>query len=95
MTNILEAIVNIAQNPIYAIKSHYSGRNRVNNIGEALETFVKDDFVNTIQTEDELEKMRKYNEAIRRFVDIFFCMFESKKFPKQKFHSGNFKYCFD
>ena len=63
MTNILEAIVNITQNPIYVIKSHYSGRNRVNNIGEALETFVKDAFVNTIQTEDELEKMRKYNEA--------------------------------
>lgn len=63
MTNILEAIVNIVQNPIYAIKSHYSGRNRVNNIGEALETFVKDAFTNSIQTEDELEKMRKYNEA--------------------------------
>ncbi|MDM1043166.1 MULTISPECIES: NgoPII family restriction endonuclease [Empedobacter] len=62
MTNILEAIVNIAQNPIYAIRSHYSGRNRVNNIGEALETFVKDAFTNSIQTEDELEKMRKYNE---------------------------------
>ena len=58
MTNILEAIVNIAQNPIYAIRSHYSGRNRVNNIGEALETFVKDAFVNSIETEDELEKMR-------------------------------------
>jgi len=63
MTNILEAIVNITQNPIYVIKSHYSGRNRVNNIGEALETFVKDAFTNSIQTEDESEKMRKYNEA--------------------------------
>ena len=62
MTNILEAIVNIAQNPIYAIRSHYSGRNRLNNIGEALETFVKDAFTNSIQTEDELEKMRRYNE---------------------------------
>ena len=62
MTNILEAIVNIAQNPIYAIRSHYSGRNRVNNIGEALETFVKDAFVNSIETEDELEKMRRYSE---------------------------------
>ncbi|SFN21782.1 NgoPII restriction endonuclease [Paenimyroides ummariense] len=62
MTNILEAIVNISQNPIYSIRSHYSGRNRVNNIGEALETFVKDAFVNTIQTEDELEKMRRYSE---------------------------------
>lgn len=62
MTNILEAIVNIAQNPIYSIRSLYSGRNRVNNIGEALETFVKDAFVNTIQNEDELEKMRRYSE---------------------------------
>ncbi|AYN01939.1 NgoPII family restriction endonuclease [Chryseobacterium sp. 3008163] len=62
MTNILEAIVNIAQNPIYTIRSLYSGRNRVNNIGEALETFVKDAFVNSIQTEDELEKMRRYSE---------------------------------
>ncbi|MCF2220144.1 NgoPII family restriction endonuclease [Chryseobacterium sp. PS-8] len=62
MTNILEAIVNIAQNPIYTIRSLYSARNRVNNIGEALETFVKDAFVNTIQNEDELEKMRRYSE---------------------------------
>lgn len=62
MTNILEAIVNIARNPIYSIRSLYSGRNRVNNIGEALETFVKDAFVNTIQNEDELEKMRRYSE---------------------------------
>lgn len=62
MTNILEAIVNIAQNPIYEIRNHYSGRNRVNNVGEALETFVKDAFTNCIQTEDETEKMRRYNE---------------------------------
>src|SRR5690554_7332437 len=63
MTNILEAIVNIAENPIYAIRSHYSGRNRMNNVGEALETFIKDAFTNTIQTEDETEKMRRYNEV--------------------------------
>lgn len=62
MTNILEAIVNIAQNPIYAIRSHYSGRNRMNNVGEALETFIKDAFTDTIHTEDETEKMRRYNE---------------------------------
>ncbi|MBS1571081.1 MAG: NgoPII family restriction endonuclease [Bacteroidetes bacterium] len=62
MTNILEAIVNIAENPIYEIRNHYSGRNRMNNIGEALETFIKDAFANTIQTENETEKMRRYNE---------------------------------
>lgn len=63
MTNILEAIINIVQNPVYAIKNHNSGRNRVNNVGEALETFIKDAFANSIQIEDELEKMHKYNEA--------------------------------
>lgn len=63
MTNILEAIINIATNPILNIKSHYSGRNRANNIGEALETFVKDAFANTIQASDELTRMAKYNEV--------------------------------
>lgn len=62
MTNILEAIVNIAQNPIYEIRSHYSNRNRVNNIGEALETFIKDAFTDCIQVKDETEKIRRYNE---------------------------------
>ncbi|MDD3773370.1 MAG: NgoPII family restriction endonuclease [Weeksellaceae bacterium] len=62
MTNILEAIVNIAKNPIYTIRNHYSGRNRMNNVGEALETFIKDAFVNTIQPEDEQVKMRRYSE---------------------------------
>ena len=36
MTNILEAIINIANNPILEIRNHYSGRNRANNVGEAL-----------------------------------------------------------
>ncbi|NLA23458.1 MAG: NgoPII family restriction endonuclease [Bacteroidales bacterium] len=62
MTNILEAIANITQNPISEIKNHYSGRNRINNIGEALELFIKDAFANTINIEDEQEKIRKYNE---------------------------------
>ncbi len=62
MTNILEAIINIVENPIYEIKSHYSGRNRMNNVGEALELFIKDAFSDTIHTEDEQEKLRRYNE---------------------------------
>lgn len=63
MTNILEAIVNIANQPISQLKSHYLGRNRVNNIGEALETFIKDAFANCIQTENETEKLQKYSEV--------------------------------
>jgi hypothetical protein len=63
MTNILEAIVNIANNPILEIRNHYSGRNRANNVGEALETFVKDAFANIIHATDEQERMARYNEV--------------------------------
>jgi hypothetical protein len=63
MTNILEAIVNIANNPILQIKNHYSGRNRANNVGEALETFVKDAFANIIHATDEQERMARYNQV--------------------------------
>lgn len=63
MTNILEAIVNIANNPILDIRNHYSGRNRANNVGEALETFVKDAFANIIHATDEQERMNRYNEV--------------------------------
>lgn len=62
MTNILEAIVNIANNPVVAIRNHYTGRNRVNNVGEALEMFVKDAFANTIQEQDQQIKNTKFNQ---------------------------------
>lgn len=63
MTNILEAIVNIVNNPILEIKNHYTGRNRANNVGEALEMFVKDAFANTIQEQNEQVKNTKFNEV--------------------------------
>lgn len=63
MTNILEAIINIVNNPILEIKSHYSGRNRANNVGEALENFVKDAFANTIQIVNDVDRIRKHNEV--------------------------------
>jgi hypothetical protein len=63
MTNILEAIINIANNPILEIRNHYLGRNRANNVGEALETFVKDAFANLIVATDEQERMKRYNEV--------------------------------
>lgn len=62
MTNILEAIVNIVNNPIATIRNHYSGRNRANNVGEALEMFVKDAFANTIIENDIQVKHLRYNE---------------------------------
>lgn len=58
MTNISEAIVNIENNPVVAIRNHYTARNRANSVGEALELFVKDAFANTIQEEDEQVKIQ-------------------------------------
>lgn len=63
MTNILEAIVNIANKPVVAIRNHYTGRNRANNVGEALEMFVKDAFANTIQEQDQQVKNTRFSQV--------------------------------
>ncbi len=49
MTNILEAIFNIVNQKDFQIKEFYSGSNRANNMGEALENYIKDAFVKKIQ----------------------------------------------
>lgn len=53
MSNILRAIDNITQNPVTELMTHFRGRNRVNNIGYALEEYVKDAFAGTINNNDE------------------------------------------
>lgn len=47
MSNIIQAIINIANNPIVTLNSSYSGRNTINNIGESLEVYIQDVFANT------------------------------------------------
>lgn len=64
MTNILRALKNITENPITDISARYqaNGRNRANNMGEALEAYVKDLFCNTFDIQNETEKNRIYSE---------------------------------
>jgi len=62
MTNIIEAICNIVNHQNFNIQNLYSGRNRANNIGEALESYIKDAFAGTFDITDELEKMKVFNE---------------------------------
>jgi hypothetical protein len=52
MSNILKAILNIAKKPITELKEGYSGRNKINNIGEALEIYIQDAFAETITESD-------------------------------------------
>ena len=62
MTNILEAIFNIVNHQNFEIKNLYSGRNRANNMGEALEKYIKDAFAGTFGETDELERMKTFNQ---------------------------------
>jgi len=41
MSNLLQAIKLIVENPIIKVKDYYTGRNRANSVGEALENYVK------------------------------------------------------
>tara|TARA_R110001606_G_C15208890_1_gene632653 strand:+ start:25 stop:867 length:843 start_codon:yes stop_codon:yes gene_type:complete len=62
MTNILEAIYNIANHQDFEIKNLYTGRNRANNMGEALENYIKDAFAGTFRVTDELQRMQSFNQ---------------------------------
>lgn len=62
MTNILEAICNIVEQKNFHIKSLYSGRNRANSMGDALENYIKDAFAGTFNIEQETERMKIFNE---------------------------------
>jgi hypothetical protein len=65
MTNILEAIATIINNPIPAdLLSSYKSqtKNRINAVGDPLENLVKDAFANTIHEPDLSNKEKKYEE---------------------------------
>lgn len=62
-TNILVAIKNIINNPLYKIKSYYAGRNRANNVGGALEEYIKDVFASTFNIDDDYSKNNIYNKT--------------------------------
>ena len=64
MSNILCALSNIIKNPVTDIFEYYqaNGKNRANNMGEALEAYVKDLFCNTFDVRDEAMKNKIYGE---------------------------------
>lgn len=63
MTNILEAIFNIAMHQNFQIGSVSIGNNRVNSIGEALEGYIKDAFAGTLGINNESEKLFYYSQV--------------------------------
>lgn len=63
MSHIIQAIYNIYKCPEYRVGSHYYARNRANNMGDALEHFIKDSFANSYNFDE--------NEAIQAHSQVF------------------------
>ena len=63
MTNILTAIRTIINHPISDLVNYYQSKNRINQIGEALECFIKDIFADTVTESDQQKKLLKYSEV--------------------------------
>lgn len=61
MANLLQAIKTVVDNPISDLLSYYRGKNRINNVGDALEVFVKDIFADTLDESDESRKIVRYS----------------------------------
>ncbi len=62
MANIINAIINLVNNPISHLTNYYQGRNRANNAGDALEEYVKDMFANTFEL-PEGERLEKISDT--------------------------------
>lgn len=60
MTNTLQAIINIYKCPVYDTGTHYKSSNRANNMGDALEHFIKDSFANSYNS-NEAEAVLAHN----------------------------------
>lgn len=62
MSNILKAIINTVKNPITKLDDYQLGNNRINNVGVALEEFIKDAFANTIGKKEN-QKLEDYSKT--------------------------------
>lgn len=63
MPNILTAIQTLVAYPISDLISYYKGKNRIKQIGDALECFIKDIFADTVTETDEQKKLLKHSEV--------------------------------
>ena len=62
MANILQAFINIVNNYQVNITNVTSGNNRANNMGEGLETYIKEAFSNTFLEPDKKIKKQKFRD---------------------------------
>lgn len=60
--NIINAVVNLVQNPVTQLVNYYQGKNRANNAGDALEEYIKDIFANSFDM-PETKRLERLNQV--------------------------------
>lgn len=63
MSNIISAIIQLVENPKFELRAYSESHNRANNMGEALEEYIKDLFAGTVNETDENIRNRKLSEV--------------------------------
>ncbi len=63
MANIIDAIIQIVTHPKYELREYSDSHNRANNMGEALEEYIKDIFAGTTNETDENIRNLKISEV--------------------------------
>lgn len=63
MSNIINAIIQLVENPKFELKKYSESHNRANNMGEALEEYIKDIFAGTVNETDENVRNQKLSEV--------------------------------
>lgn len=63
MANIIDAMIQLISNPKFELKAYSESHNRANNMGEALEEYIKDLFANTVNEKDENIRNQKLAEV--------------------------------
>ena len=68
--NMIDAIVNLVNNPITKIVSTYKNKNRAKGAGDALEEYIKDLFANSFSL-DERKRNKKWNELPSKDLHVY------------------------
>lgn len=63
MSNIINAIIQLVENPKFELRKYSESHNRANNMGEALEEYIKDIFAGTVNETDKNIRNQKLSEV--------------------------------
>lgn len=63
MANIIDAILNLVENPVIEIQQVYKNKNRANSAGDALEAYIIDLFAGTFHFDTEQERIEQIAET--------------------------------